>query len=797
MTKKAPAKKAKRKPRARAKKKKMSFKTRFILFLLKTGIVVGFMVFFFVFAIYLGLFGPIPTKDSLSRVKNNSATVVYSHNGKIVGKYFLHNRMTIDEEDISQYVKDALVATEDSRFFKHKGLDFISLGRVFVKNILFFNRNQGGGSTISQQLARNLYHRLEFGKFTLPVNKVREIFISARIEKLYSKDEIIALYLNTVPFGDNVYGIEVAARRFFGKPSATLNPAEAATLIGMLAANTAYNPRVNYDKSIERRNIVLSRMASQEMLSTEEFEKYKSQPIKLNYKKLDYNNGPAPYFLEHIRPEVQNILKDKFGEKYNIYTDGLRITTTLDSTMQAYANQSVDIHLKQLQKEFTAHWSGRNPWSGDQEILNSALRSSDRYKALLASGLKHNEAVAELKRPVETTVFDWKTGAGQLKKISPMDSIQQSLKTLQAGFMAMDPLTGEVKAWIGGRNFQFFKYDHVKSVRQVGSTFKPILYASALSNEIDPCEFISNELRTYEDYQDWTPENSDGNHEGYYSVKGGLANSVNTVSAELIHQIGIKPVIELAHQMGILSDIPEVPSIALGSADISLYEMISAYTCFANLGQPTQPVVLLKIEDWEGKLLWEIEPAEPLDSALNREVAQAMVHLMKGVIERGTGRSLRSLFGLKSDLAGKTGTTQDNADGWFIGYNPVLVAGAWVGADNPGIHFRTTALGGGAHTGLPIFARFMQRIERDPAYRGISSAQFPPLSDELLARLDCPDYSLENPNMSLLEKLFDGLVKSDSIKTSKPKDQSVSKPKKEKKGKFLQRLKGVFKREKK
>ncbi|MCK5821705.1 MAG: transglycosylase domain-containing protein [Bacteroidales bacterium] len=790
MTKKSRTKKS----AARKKIKKQSGKTKLILFLLKSGVVVACLVFFFVFAVYLGLFKPIPTKSELSRIRNNSATVVYSHDTKIVGKYFFQNRMTIREENISQYVKDALVSTEDSRFFRHKGLDFISLGRVFVKSIILGNRSQGGGSTISQQLARNLYPRLGFGKFTLPVNKVREIFISARIENIYSKDEILALYLNTVPFGDNVYGIEVASQRFFGKPSASLNPPEAATLIGMLAANTAYNPRVNPEKSLQRRNIVLGRMASEGVLSKEEARAYQSQAIKLNYRKLDYNNGPSPYFLEHIRPRIQKILKDNYGDEYNIYTDGLLITTTLDSTLQAYANTAVDFHLNQLQREFETHWAGRTPWSGNPNILNSAIRSSARYKQVIAAGMNQDKALDELKKSVETRVFDWKSGSIIVKNISPLDSIKQSLKTLQAGFMAMDPKTGHIKSWVGGRNFQAFKYDHVKAVRQVGSTFKPFLYASALSGEIDPCEFISNELRTYEDYQDWTPENSDGNHEGYYSVKGGLVNSVNTISAELIHQVGIEHVIDLAHRMGISSTIPEVPSIALGTADLSLFEMVRAYASFANLGQPVEPVVLLKIEDWQGNLLWESVLDESPDSVLTQETARAMVHLMSGVVERGTGKSLRWLFGLESDLAGKTGTTQDNADGWFIGYNPAIVAGAWVGADNPGIHFRTTALGQGAHTGLPIFARFMQRIERDPAYDSISMAQFPPLSDELLARLDCPDYSLEDPNMTLLEKLFDGFVKSDTAKAKRLSDPTVRKQEDEKKKKFFERLKSVFKK---
>ena len=767
---------------------------RFLIFSLKAGVVVFSLVFIFVFLVYLGLFGPIPSKSSLSRVRNNSATLVQAQDGKLVGKYFLQNRMTIDQEGISVHVKNALVATEDSRFFKHKGLDFVSLGRVIVKSVLLGNKNQGGGSTISQQLARNLYPRRDFGRFTLPINKVREIFISARLEKVYNKDDVLALYLNTVPFGDNVYGIEVASQRFFGKPSLALNPPEAATLVGMLAANTAYNPRVNPEKSEQRRNIVLARMMDQDFIRAEDLAAYKTKAIRLNYRKLDYNNGPAPYFLEYIRPQIQKILKDDYADEYNIYTDGLIITTTLDSTLQEYANYSVNRQIKQLQKEFEGHWSGRDPWSRDPDLLWRTIRSSDRYKNLVAAGNSSDEAVKIMRQKIDKRVFDWETGRGAVKEISPLDSLKQSLRTLQTGFLAMDPANGFVKAWVGGRNFEFFKYDHVTANRQVGSTFKPILYTTALMSGIDPCEYISNEIRVYPDYQDWAPENADGVHEGYYSVKGGLANSVNTISAQIIERVGIRPVIRQAKKMGIKSDIPAVPSISLGAADLNLKEMIMAYSSFANLGKPVEPQVILKIEDWQGNILWESEIPEPMDSAFDRETGQVMVELMKGVIERGTGKSLRWLYGVEADIAGKTGTTQDNADGWFIGYNPAIVAGAWVGADNPSIHFRTTALGGGSHTGLPIFARFMQKIEADPKYNKISKARFPELPIDLAYRLDCPDYSLEDPNMNMIERIFDGFIRSDTAKSKELKEAAEIKKAEEKKKGFFKRLRETFKK---
>ena len=777
--------------------RKHLIKNRFLRYLTSAATVMAVLVFFFVFAVYLGIFGPIPSKASLKEVRNNTASLVKSHDGRLIGKYMLENRMSIAHEGISPNVQHALVATEDSRFFKHKGLDFISLGRVFVKSLVLGNRNQGGGSTISQQLARNLYPRLDFGKFTLPVNKVREIFISARLEKVYNKEQILTMYLNTVPFGENVYGIEVASQRFFGKPSSSLSAPEAATLIGMLAANTAYNPRLHPEKSMQRRNTVLARMEDQGFITREDLDRYEQEPIRLRYKKLDYNNGPAPYFVEYIRPKVLSILKEIGKEDLNLYTDGLVITTTLDSTLQEYANEAVHQHIRQLQKEFEAHWSDRDPWkSADPDLLWRTISSSPRYQVLRDLGLTSEEAVAEMRKPVDRIVFDWDSGEGKLKSISPIDSIKQQLRTLQTGFLALNPQNGHLLSWIGGRDFEFFKYDHVLARRQVGSTFKPVLYSAVLQSGIDPCAWYSNEVRVYPDYQDWAPENADGVHVGYYTVKGALANSVNTVSAALIDEIGIQAVIQQARTMGITSDIPEVPSIALGSADLTLYEMIRAYSVFSNLGRLADPVALLKIEDYEGNLLWQAEAASPTEPVMEYETARLMAEMMKGVVDRGTGTSLRWLFGLQGEIAGKTGTTQDNADGWFIGCNSRIVAGAWVGADHPSVHFRTIALGQGAHTGLPMFGRFFQQIERDPQYRQLALAGFPEMSPELSSQLDCQDYSLDNPNMTILEKIYQSLIQADTIKAKELKEppKVQEKEHEEQKEGFFERMKRIFRK---
>ncbi|GAO29858.1 transglycosylase domain-containing protein [Geofilum rubicundum] len=577
--------------------------------------------------------------------------MVYSTDGAMMGKYYIQNRLTIDNDHISIHIKNALVATEDSRFFEHKGLDFISLGRVFVKTILLRDTRQGGGSTISQQLAKNLYPRRKIGFLSFPVNKIREIFIAARLEKHFSKEEILGLYLNTVPFGEDIYGIEVAANRFFAKPSSSLTPPEAATLVGMLAANTAYNPRRHPERSMLRRNVVLDRMQDNGFLSQEETDTYKKAPIKTTYTRLDSNHGPAPWFMEQVRMQAESILKQNPASPYNIYTDGLRIRTTIDSRLQSFAVTATKNHLDYLQNLFEEHWKGRDPWQHNPEIFNTALRKTDRYQLLRDKGLEEAAILEELNKKVPTTIY---THEGeQQMTISPIDSLKRALRILHTGFVAMDPSTGHVLSWVGGVDFKYFKYDHVTSRRQVGSTFKPIVYATALNQGYDPCEFISNEQRVYEQFDNWEPANSDGEHEGYYSMKGGLIHSVNTIAAEVINKTGVNSVISTARAMGITSPIPTVPSIALGTADISLLEMVTAYTAFANYGRAQKPVLILKIEDAEGRVLYEAEPSGFMEEAFNEETARMMVQILRGVIERGTGSASIAGITCKAITAGR------------------------------------------------------------------------------------------------------------------------------------------------
>lgn len=738
--------------------------------------------------VYMGLFGPIPSKEELKRISNHTASEVYSADGEMIGKFFIENRRHIENKDISQHVIHALIATEDSRFFEHKGLDYISMGRVFLHSLLLGDRRQGGGSTISQQLAKNLYPRRSYKLLSILINKSREMFIAARLEEVYTKAEILNLYLNTVPFGENIYGIEVAANRFFSKSSAQLQPHEAATLIGMLAANTLYNPRLHPDKSLQRRNTVLDRMVAQEFLSNEEGQKYKEMPLGIKYRVLDHDDGPAPYFVEYIRRQADRILKEKFNDSINLYADGLKIFTTLDSRLQSFANEAVDQRMVRLQKEFDNHWKSRKPWEGRPEIYVSALKNAQRYKQMLKKGMSEDDIMKVMEKPINMVIMQ--DGQEKKVKMSPADSVAWAIQQLQVGFLAVDPVNGHVLAWVGGTNYKFFQYDHVLSKRQVGSTFKPFVYATALEEGYDPCDYISNERRVYKRYDDWSPANSDGNHDGYYSLQGALIHSVNTITAELTVDVGAHDVADLAHKAGIESALPDVPSLGLGTANLSLFEMVQAYTAFANYGNGTELQSLLRIEDANGRVLYEAQPVRMRDAAFEERTARLMVHMLHGVVERGTARSLKEVFGIKTQLAGKTGTTQNNADGWFIGFSPGLVAGAWVGADNPGIRFRSMVLGQGAHTALPIFGRFMQRIEQSSFYRGIGRRSFYPLPDELISKTDCPDYSLEDPDLNFFERLFGGKDKKEEREAT-PGNQSE----KDEKGKsLLEKMKDLFRK---
>lgn len=770
----------------------------------KAGIIIGFLALCFflgitVFyqAVRFGTFGALPDEKELSGIRNSVASEVYSQDGKLLGKYFIQERTHASYEKISPHIINALIATEDARFYHHDGVDNRSLLRVFIKTLLLQDESAGGGSTISQQLAKNLYPRKNIGFLTMPVAKVREAIIAQRLERVYSKKDILTLYLNTVSFGDNAFGIETAAERFFSKDSDELNLQEAAVLVGMLKATHNYNPRLFPEDALRRRNVVLNQMEKYGYLSSKDADSLQKKELVLTYSRQTHNEGLATYFREHLRQHLIEWCKTHTkpdGSPFNLYTDGLKIYTTLDSKLQGYAEKAMQEHMKQLQSDFFEHWKGKAPWAGNEEILISAIHRSRRYKKLKSDGLSEEEIQKVFNQPVPMKVFSW--DGVEEKTMTPLDSVKYYLHFLNAGFLAMEPQTGAIRTWVGGIEHQFFKYDHVnkKTKRQVGSTFKPIVYAAALQQGADPCTYIPASRETYSELDGWSPGNSDGNYEGEYTLQGALMNSVNTVSVKVLQKTGLNSTINLAKKMGIESEIPKLPSIALGTPEISLFEMVTAYSTFANQGKTVSPHYLLRIENQQGDVLEEFNAEGKLaeTEALTQENAMAMIHMLKTVINEGTASRLRWKYKLKNDIAGKTGTTQSHADGWFIGMTPKLVAGVWVGADNPGIRFRSTKLGQGANTALPIFGIFWQKVNEDEKFSTISNARFPKPDEELTAALSCPPYRIEE-DKNLFEKIFGDTKKEEKrVKLPPPSNKPNSKknqPKKKKKG-FFERIFG-------
>ena len=694
--------------------------------------------------VYVGTFGQLPDSNALIKIKEPAASEVYSKDNKLLGRYYTENRSNVTFKEISPNMINALIATEDNRFYEHRGIDEWALVRVVVKTIFMVDRSSGGGSTLSQQIVKNLFGRKNYGPLTLPVSKIRESIIAYRLEKLYSKEEILTLYLNTVPFGENTFGIELAAERFFSIRPNKLTVPQAATLVGMLKANNYYNPRTNPERSLQRRNIVISQMAKYKYITPEQAKIISNAPLGIKYNYLVYNTGPGAYFRELIRPQLeewcsQNAKAD--GTPYNLYTDGLHIVTTLDFNMQRYAEMAMQEKMKELQATFEKHWGGKDPWGKNNAVVLRAMKRSERYRKMKETGKSAAEITATFNLPVNMKIFSW-DGEKQVN-ITPLDSVKYALKLLHCGFVAIDPKSGDIKAWIGGNDFKYFQYDHVLAPRQVGSTFKPIIYASALENGVAPDKYYPNEKMVYSDYQDWSPGNSNEEYGGYYSLEGALTKSVNTISVQVLMESGIPQAIALAHKMGIKADLPEVPSLALGSADIPLLQMAQAYACLDNMGKTVHPNYLIRIEDATGKVLKKYVPDNEEQEALSPETAKIITRYLQSVINSGTGAEIRSLYKIEGAFAGKTGTTQNFADGWFMGYTPDLVTGCWVGGEEPSIHFRNIKLGRGGYMALPVVGKFFNKLYRDPAFKAYKNHYFPGLDEETLALLDIPHFTEE------------------------------------------------------
>jgi penicillin-binding protein 1A len=711
--------------------------------LLGIGFLISASAFTFLFLltilIYKGFLGPLPSYDDLKNIKNHTATEIYDRGDVLIGRYYAENRINADDDEISEIVKNTLVATEDARYFKHKGIDIRAWARVFVKSILFSDSSSGGGSTLSQQLAKNLFPRKEYYLLSLPINKIREMFTAVRLERTYSKDDLLTLYLNTVPFSDNIYGIKTAAERFFNKAPGKLTYDEAAVLIGMLKANTAYNPVRNPERALSRRNIVLGQLYKFHYISEQEKNTLTEKPLELNYRDENTSRSFAGYFKSHLQPEVQKILKTvkkENGSEYDLYRDGLKIHTTISATMQRHAEQAVQEHMKNLQAEFIKEWDDQSPPWRKNTLIEREIKKSERYKHLKSEGASSKEITKIFNTPIEMQIFDWNNQQKKVK-MSPLDSIRFYQSILNIGVLVADHSTGAIRAWVGGVDHRFFQYDHVKANRQMGSTFKPILYAQALEEGIYPCEYFTNEKIEFPEYDNWSPQNADHSYGGVYSMEGSLASSINIIAVKLIQQIGPQKVSALAQKLGI-DQVPSLPSIALGAADGSLYEMVRAYSAIANDGKLPSYRIIEKITTSTGEVIYKAPSIkkENFPAIISSENSRIITKMLQSAVDRGTAAKLRYEYGLKGELAGKTGTTQNQSDGWFIGMTPEIVVGIWVGASNPEVHFKSMKTGQGSSSALPIFGLFIQKQQK---WKSPSGSFFLP-SEENLALMNCPPY---------------------------------------------------------
>ena len=747
------------------------------LFLFFIIVVAGFYA-----SIYVGFWGEVPTKKELSDLKQSQATQILDKDEQLIGKFYVFDRQSVTYNDLPKPLIDALVATEDVRFYEHDGVDNQSLLRVFFKTILLSDESSGGGSTITLQLAKNLFGRKDYGSLGIVVNKIRESIVAQRMEDIYSKKDILTMYFNTVPFSDNTYGIESASLKFFNKHTKELSLPEAATLVGSLKANHSYNPRLFPERSQLRRDVVLQQMVKYGYLSEKEGSDAMQSKIELDYQYYAPNQGVAPYFRENIKKKVEKLLKDKDylkpdGSNYNIYRDGLKIYTTLDLTMQKYAEEAMQKHMAKLQQTYEDAYGNRAPWLTNKKIVESNLKKLKRYQQLQAQGLSEAQIKDSLTVKKEVELFEW--NENKVVQASTIDSLQHYLKFLNSGMVALDPENGAVRAYIGGIDYRYFKYDHVsQSKRQVGSTFKPFVYTAAIENGMEPCTYFPVKEVTYTDMDDWTPKNAGGLNDPdlNYSLEKALSNSVNTIAVKVMNDVGIEKVIDLAHKMGIESEIEEVPSIALGTENLGLLELAKAYTSFVNESKPTTPLLITKIEDKNGNLIFENEAEEKEPEQVYSDYTrQVMLEFMKATINEGTATRIRNTYGLTNDIAGKTGTTQDNKDGWFVGITPKLVTVTWVGNDDQRIGFSSTGIGQGANSALPIFGEFMQELNRDEDFNSITQAKFETPDNEVLNDLDC-ELSKED---GFFKKLFGG-----------EKDKKEFKKEKKKKGGIFSFLKG-------
>ena len=707
-------------------------------------------------------FGPLPTFDQLENPSSNLATEIISVDSVVIGKYFFENRTSSTKQDIPDNFIDALISTEDIRFRSHSGIDVKSLARAII-GVFFGDGQTGGASTITQQLSKMLFTKTPASGVERIKQKLKEWVISAKLERRYTKDEILLMYLNRFDWVNNAVGIKSAARVYFNKKTQNLNVQESAMLVGMLKNPSLFNPNRRLELTTKRRDVVLSQMKKYSFITDTLYDSLVKTPIVLDFKKASHNEGLAPYFREYLREKMKKWCSTKIkpdGSRYNLYTDGLKIYTTIDSRLQKFAEEAVETHISSLQNDFYNHWKGYTnapfPKDFEQEqidaIIDQSMKRSVRYKRLKSQGKSLKEIRKSFEKKTEMKLFSWQ---GKIDTIlSPRDSLIYSKFFLHSGLMSMEPSTGFVKAYVGGINYENFQYDHVTSgKRQVGSTFKPFLYSLAIQEGFSPCYQVPNVPVVFDKYKwrlekDWSPRNSGGEDlEGLtLTLKYGLANSINTVTAYIMKQFGPHAVVDLARKIGIKSKILAVPSLCLGTFDLSVYEMVGAYSTFSNKGVWVEPIFVTKIEDKNGVLLEKFIPES--NEAMSEKTADVMVRLLQGVVDgvysptankkSGTGVRLRFKYGFKNEIGGKTGTTQNHSDGWFMGITPNLVTGVWTGCEDRSVHFRDITTGQGANMALPIFAEYMQRVYADTVNTGIHPIPFN-ISRSIDVKLDCDD----------------------------------------------------------
>lgn len=732
------------------------------------GIWIVFVSGFLLLVIYLvsvrvnlfNLFGEIPSYKSLENpeAQNDLSSILYSMDGEILGKYFRYNRTQATFADLSLELVNTLLSTEDIRFYDHSGIDLRGIARVFVKNLMMGQKSSGGGSTITQQLAKNLFrtredelqgslYKLGIRKLNLGISKTKEWMVAIQLEKSFTKEEIMAMYLNTILFGHNAYGIEVAAKTFFNTSPDSLNYQQSAMLVGMLNKPTRYSPISHPDNALEKRKEVMYNLLKYGFITKNEYDSLKELPLGLDYNPEGHTEGIAPYFRAVIKPHLLYWAREN---GYDLFESGLRIYTTIDTRLQKYAEEAVREHMTYLQKLFEAHWDGQSPWRDEKgrimpDFIEKSMKRTEHYRYLVKKYGRSSDSVdIVLNTKYPMRIFSW---GGEIDTLmSPYDSLNYYKKFLQTGFMVEDPKSGYVKAWVGGNNFKYFKYDHVRQGRrQPGSTFKPFVYTAAIDQGYSPCFEVVDAPTTFEmpgqDPPTYTPQNYNRKFTGErMTIRQGMARSKNAITAFIMKLVTPQTVVKYAREMGVESPLDPVPSLALGVSDVSVYELVGAYSTFINKGVYTKPYFITRIEDKHGNVIQEFPPR--IREVLSEETAYLMLYMLRGATEEkgGTALGLDPELRYDNEIGAKTGTTQNASDGWFIGLTKDLIAGAWVGGDARSIHFKTSVLGQGARTAMPIWEKFMLKVYADEEL-GYEKGPFPRPIRPLSVEIDCRKYN--------------------------------------------------------